>query len=489
MLLPLLLIALPILSAAQNVTQPSALTSYLTHPAESTGETSVSPTILGQTLDLTGPFTLTVLTNTTHALVTFNVSKTVSAIGWLGMGFGTSMMDSAIVVLWPDEETGEWVISERGADGYRMPTIWEGPASEDEEVEREETASFEVVNELSSTGTLEIGDNTEDYTTISFIRPLSLPLAQTLFDPSSTSGLNISNSAEDKQGIIWAYSDGRPESTDVDSRFGMHDAGMFGSEKVDLSVVFNAGEEVDESREWTKYDLVVLSHAAVAMFIWLLVAPAAVIVGRLGRGWSKWFKVHSGMQGYVVVPGTFLIAALGMLASYLGYDTEFTAHKFVGFTILFLVLAQVMGGYWSHKTRDLAAKTRPWYNIAHMIVGISTIVLAFVQIWLGFGEYQGRTRPGGVTIIYAVFIALFLGTYFTSLTLSVLSRRRADPSASLSSAFLNVGLGEGEVAQDKPWVTRTMDRWVSGEEDKNVGVGELPVSGALGTRGDLSAWK
>lgn len=95
----------------------------------------------------------------------------------------------------------------------------------------------------------------------------------------------------------------------------------------------------------TVYDALELtrrSSQAFAMIIWLLVAPVAVLVGRLGRAWQKWYTVHSSLQvsvrsesaavretalirfspalafllqAFISLPATVVIVALGIAAA------------------------------------------------------------------------------------------------------------------------------------------------------------------------------
>lgn len=81
------------------------------------------------------------------------------------------------------------------------------------------------------------------------------------------------------------------------------------------------------------------------MITWLLVAPTAVLIARLGRGWGKWFTWHSSIQvctsssfgvsilhltwipkGYFTFPATCLIVALGMGATHEGGSSGVDAH-------------------------------------------------------------------------------------------------------------------------------------------------------------------
>ena len=110
-------LALPVLALAQNLTQPADLIAFLSPASESAASANV---IRGQTLTLPS-FNLTLLTNSTHALVSLNVSRPIGAIGWLAVGFGQKMVDSAMVVLWPNDDGSEWVLSHRGAKGYVQP--------------------------------------------------------------------------------------------------------------------------------------------------------------------------------------------------------------------------------------------------------------------------------------------------------------------------------------------------------------------------------
>ena len=68
--------------------------------------------ILGESLTFP-PFTTTILTNDSHALVTTNTTKPFSFIGWVALGFGTTMSEASIVVLWPSANGFSWTLSHR----------------------------------------------------------------------------------------------------------------------------------------------------------------------------------------------------------------------------------------------------------------------------------------------------------------------------------------------------------------------------------------
>ena len=227
------LLWLALVASSQNLTQPSSLVALLSN-------SDAAGTIQGQTLSLPS-FDLTLLTNSTHVLVSINISRQLDQIGWISVGFGTRMDDSALVVLWPSTDNSSWTISHRSATGYREPrrTRLLVPSAD---------ALFEVVPELASSADVSVFHHTIHYSTVAFLRPLELPETQTLFDHARY--LNLSRTATDQR-VVWAFSTHRPSSSDQDATIEMHDPGAFGWDQMDVSQVFSGGE-VDGDQGWTK---------------------------------------------------------------------------------------------------------------------------------------------------------------------------------------------------------------------------------------------
>lgn len=150
--------------------------------------------VTGQSLPLR-PFTLTVLSNASHALVSFNVSTPISKIGWLGVGWGTKMEDAAMSVLWPTQDNSAWVLSHRAAGGHSQPEY--NPSLTEQSVGR-----FQTVADASYSA--------RSYTVVSYLRELDLPSAQILFPSSNSQYLNLTRS--NNQRLIYAYSSSRPSS-------------------------------------------------------------------------------------------------------------------------------------------------------------------------------------------------------------------------------------------------------------------------------------
>lgn len=402
------LVLLASTAIAQTLPTQAALAAYLAP------NTDATTTILGETLDLY-PFDLSILTNETHALLAFNVSKPSYQIGYLSVGFGSSMADSSMVVLWPDETGLSWTLSPRSSSGHSTPQI-------DPSVNDSADGAFAIVpafTVLTSTGT-----------SVAFVRALELPKNQTLF--SSTEYLNMSRTAT-KQRITYAFTKSRPSSMAVDAGISQHDYGNFGSTSVDLTKNF-VGSVVGS---WGKYDTVVVIHAAVGLEVWVILSPGAILIGRLGRAWGAWFTWHSWIQGVFVVPATCAVVALGILANHWGFSDSLTGHKLFGFIVLVLSFAQVGLGYTAHSKFTADRTSRPWYNAVHIVLGVLTLLLAWVQIALGFLDYSDRPISVCVFAVIAVLAVLFLVSYLGSLGVLV-KRRRAEGRMWSASVF---GLG------------------------------------------------
>lgn len=56
-----------------------------------------------------------------------------------------------------------------------------------------------------------------------------------------------------------------------------------------------------------------------------------------------------------------------------------------------MLLIQIGLGYYSHTHFEEKRESRPKYNVLHMVLGIVLLVATWVQIYLGFIEYTGRS--------------------------------------------------------------------------------------------------
>lgn len=234
--------------------QPSDLVSSLL-PTSSNHSLS---NIYGQSLLLPGSFSLTILSNESHALVTFNTTTPLDKIGWLAVGFGSAMTDSGMVVLWPSSSTlsntsnhvgTNWTLSLRESSGHSDPKSTTASS----------VPSFSINSALTK--------SSSDYTTVSFIRPLVLPSDQTYYS-SKLQHLNLSRCSS-ANSIIWASSSRRPSSNDIQAPMQQHDSGNFGFTHIDLSKSYADSSNssaivypVPAVPVLTKYDIIVYGHGS-----------------------------------------------------------------------------------------------------------------------------------------------------------------------------------------------------------------------------------
>ncbi|ORY76009.1 hypothetical protein BCR35DRAFT_332999 [Leucosporidium creatinivorum] len=386
------------------------------------------------------------------------------------------MEDAAIAVLWPNEAENGWILSHRAAGGHAQPDYNPSASSS--------VGRFEIVTDASYSA--------RSYTVVSYIRQLSLPSAQVLFPSSNSKYLNLTRKSG--QRIIWAYSSERPSSDAESATLQMHDTRSFGYTSVNLSKPYlkvtaaastdssdssssddgdgdGAGVDVEVegtssdasggagvvSSTWTHYDTIVFAHAGIALIIWLLVSPAAVLVGRLGRHRPSWFVWHSSIQGFLTLPATIIVVILGVVATRTDYGNRgVDSHKTLGFILLALVCLQSGGGILAHKAplSTQPGSTRSGVRVAHILVGILILVLGWIQLGLGFREYQTRPRAKALSVLFPLCIALFAIVYLGSLLLLAAARHRE--GRPWSSSF--VGLGRAAASpKRREWVGQMQD--------------------------------
>jgi hypothetical protein len=64
------------------------------------------------------------------------------------------------------------------------------------------------------------------------------------------------------------------------------------------------------------------------MLTWLLVAPSAVLIARIGRRWGRWFQWHSRIQLFATLPLTVCIISLGFAGALsVGSASRLDLHK------------------------------------------------------------------------------------------------------------------------------------------------------------------
>ena len=120
---------------------------------------SNSTSLTGQAVKLP-PFDISIVTNETFAMITFNLTDIpVEEVGWIGFGTGTRMSNADMFIAWPfiSARKISWIFSSRTAGGHQMPEA-------DPKMQHSE---FLGQAQLSTT---ELGSTS--YTLLSILRPL-----------------------------------------------------------------------------------------------------------------------------------------------------------------------------------------------------------------------------------------------------------------------------------------------------------------------------
>ncbi|GAA6038451.1 hypothetical protein JCM8097_007657 [Rhodosporidiobolus ruineniae] len=371
------------LAAAQSLT-PSALVDSLL-------PTSTNASLVyGQRLSVR-PFSLTVLANETHVQATMEVKKAEDEVGWLALGLGIEMADAAMLILWPssssDSTNSSWTLSHRVAGGHAMPDF--NPA-----ITSSTPGRWDLVPSLTF--------SSASSTVVTVLRSLSLSADQGVYPTSRTTYASLKRRKAQK--LIYAASDTRPSSDKEGAQLTMHTGRNFGATTVDLSqsyikpVVKTATTSSDGAEEskggatvaeegevneandgktvstsgYSQYDYLILAHIVFAFLAWILLAPAAVLLARLGRKWKGWYEWHSSVQIYLVAPFTVIVLALGVAAAKkIGTASHFDDHKILGILITILVLVQLVLGYSAHLSPVPPARggTRTLPRVFHILLG------------------------------------------------------------------------------------------------------------------------
>lgn len=339
-------------------------------------------------------------------------------LGWMGLGFGKSMVNSPLVVVWSNSD-GSITVSQRLASSYVMPTVDPNPP-------------FTATAEPS-------------------LSNLNIRRQKLVFSiPSSTTNLNL-NSTQD---VVWAFGGTNPDSSDPSATIFKHL--QSGSSSLDLSKTVtlssknpmdpvasegNTSQDSEEDNEegsgvvtgpLKPFEKIFVAHAIICFTGFLILLPAGVLTARYIRtATDKWFTIHQAIQlsaGPVIVIGV----GLGVAGVQGRKDRHFlTTHEKVGIGLFALYIAQVFLGVFVHWMRvrtslsspyGAAPWKRPIQNYVHVIIGLLLIGASMYQVRTGYKvEWPGVTGrgdlPNVVDDIWYIWIVLPTGLYFAGLYL------------------------------------------------------------------------
>ncbi|KAI0076036.1 hypothetical protein K474DRAFT_1315198 [Panus rudis PR-1116 ss-1] len=329
-----------------------------------------------------------------------------SEMGWMAMGFGQTMANSPMVIMWPNSD-GTITLSQRKTSAEVMPTVDPSPPRP---------------------ATLE--------TSLSSLTGSNPKLVYTIPANSDTA-----------QGIIWAFGNVNPDDKAVDATLVQHL--LSGPTRLNLGNTLSAssfdptnpistlsGSSSGSGSAPTPaaptipllpFQKVLVAHAIMCVIGFLFLLPAGALLARYLRTFSNtWFKGHWIFQLALAGPVIITGVALGITgvhkagAAHLDDD-----HKRWGIAIFVLYFVQVGLGAAVHYIKPkswVVERRRPLQNYTHAVIGLLIIALAFYQVRTGFRtEWPTTTgRPpvaNAANIVWYVWVVLVFVLYFAGLAL------------------------------------------------------------------------
>ncbi|GAA6061680.1 hypothetical protein JCM10212_005972 [Sporobolomyces blumeae] len=408
-------------------------------------------TATGQTLS-TVAYTLTVLSNESSVLVSCSFDGSVEEVGWMGFGRGTAMTDSDIVILWPNSD-GSWTLSHRRATSTALPGLLGDAVTPPQ---TDSTGLLSIVESLSSSSSSDspavvtfarpLEPSVDGYTTAEYFAfereinqavifsygdenpgneaqdsdlnqhaldkmgasfvdlsteftadttaidaPLipvkgessTLPTGSSSSDPFDSTGTTGPEETASETGTKTSAS----ASTAAGSSGKASATGSSGSTSETGTALSSAGS-TSSSTTSLSYATAIKIHGLCGAAAWLFLAPLGVLYARLGRGppgttLTK-FPWHFFQQTWITTPLT--IVAVGL-----------AYHATLGFSILGLLIFQVILGWWTHLSHPPIVPGVPQVRALkawlHIILGATLIGLGFVQVKLGMEKYGVTSTP------------------------------------------------------------------------------------------------
>ncbi|KAG2020715.1 hypothetical protein CC2G_006023 [Coprinopsis cinerea AmutBmut pab1-1] len=302
-----------------------------------------------------------------NEVVTYELTNMLDAesdVGWMAIGFGRTMLQSPMAILWKNPD-GTMTVSQRVAVWFMEPFVERAPDRIATPVEPKRHAWHPAKS-----------------TTFAF----QVPVNRTKLAASPI------------EDLVWAYSPSRPSTNGPHARLARHTE--VGYLKLDLSTDLSAPSTHSNSNSTksgsssSNHGKTILAHAFLLTFGFLLVLPIGVLTGRWARTFTPvWFKVHWILNWPVALPMIALGWCLGPIAVNQHDGTHFSdPHKQWGTVLVSIYLVQIILGRHIHQKRAEQAppikKNHPPLNILHVVIGLVILLGAFLQVKTGLDKLK-----------------------------------------------------------------------------------------------------
>ncbi|TFK90960.1 hypothetical protein K466DRAFT_635248 [Polyporus arcularius HHB13444] len=269
--------------------------------------------------------------------------KALNQLGWMAIGFGSTMANSPMVILW-QTANGTTMLSQREASSRVEPLPVAHPPR---------LASVPPRANIS---------------------PSVPPIL--VFD--------IPKNNDTVQSLIWAFGVTPPDAS-PDAQIEQHlDAGTL---SLDLTKELDEGSGSPSSSIATlngasQANSLLVVHAALSAAGFLILLPMGSLVARWSRIFtSKWFTAHWFINVVLGIPFICVGWALGPLAvAQQGREHIVTVHQICGVILFVLYIIQVALGTLIHVRRPKHGRAHPPRNVVHVVLGLALFGLSIYEV-------------------------------------------------------------------------------------------------------------
>ncbi|KAJ6538780.1 hypothetical protein DFH09DRAFT_1176218 [Mycena vulgaris] len=298
-------------------------------------------------------------------------------VGWMGMGFGTSMPNTPMVIMWGNSD-GTVTLSQRQASSESMPTLVSSPPRVATLSESLSSANSDTKQPLIfGFGTQNPGSADKSATLLQHVDygTISLDLTKALTTVTTTSNGVVSTSTS------------APVTGDSSS----------GGATDDIPL--------------TPHQRMIVAHAIFCVVGFALFLPSGVLVARYLRTFTPtWYTGHWIAQFGIAGPTIIVGVVLGFQAAGKIGATIWDDHKKTGVILFALYLTQCALGIFIH-----------YQNYFHAVFGLAVIALGMYQIRTGYNEewpnYTALEIPKGINTLWLVWCILLPILYAGGLAL------------------------------------------------------------------------
>ncbi|EKM55724.1 uncharacterized protein PHACADRAFT_144439 [Phanerochaete carnosa HHB-10118-sp] len=296
--------------------------------------------------------------------------KALNQLGWMSIGFGSSMNNNTpVVVMWPNPD-GSITLSQRIASGHVEPRLDPSPS-------RVATVS--------------------DHMDI-------------ISDTSPILAFDMPNNGDTVESLIWAFGVTSPNSSDPSADIEQHlDAGTFSLDLISSTPTNSPSSSHSSTSSSTSsssgpvspsavpamsssseqsHQTILVAHAVLSFLGFSVFLPLAAVLARWGRTLSNyWYRAHWLVVAMFGLPTMLPGWVLGpVLVSRQRHKHVVNEHQIVGVLVFALCVVQLSVGTFIGLRSRPPRKAHPVRNVLHVMLGLLIIGLSFSELFTGISR-------------------------------------------------------------------------------------------------------